>query len=238
MPTCSKVSVIVPCYKYAKYLPECIGSIREQSYPVHEIIVVSDKSPDNTVEVCKELGVTCIVHEVNKGLGATRNTGIRHATGDLIMCLDADDLLRPDAIKEHVALMSDKTIGQCGLTEFGTDGGAYSTHRPNGATLETLLITNSVYCNAMFNKVDWEKAGGYDESDIMRLGLEDWEFWIRMAGIGCKVNTSDYIALLYRKHGNNMTKETTHPNWNKITAYMREKNKHLYSKFAPTLPKG
>ena len=52
-----KVSVVIPCYNYAHYLKECVDSIRKQTYPVHEIIVVNDGSPDNTSEVAKELGV-------------------------------------------------------------------------------------------------------------------------------------------------------------------------------------
>lgn len=218
------VSVVVPCFRYALYLPDCIGSIRNQSYKNIEIIVVNDCSPDNTVEVCDELEVMCVSTPKNVGLGAARNLGISLAKGRYIMCLDADDMLTPDSIKEHVSLMGRRVIAQCGLSEFGVSN---QTFRPEGATLESLLNRNTVYCNAVFEKTMWEKAGKYDEGETMRLGLEDWEFWIRCAKSGAKFRTSPYIGLLYRKHSNNMTKETTHPNWAKITKYMMRKNKIL-----------
>lgn len=214
-----KVSVIIPCYKYAHYLPECIASVRNQTYKNIEIIVVSDGSPDNTVEVCETLGVTCIEKE-NGGLSSARNIGIKFATGEYIMCLDADDKLVPGAIEEHVRLMDDDmTVAQCALMQFGT---SHDVHIPQGANLERLMYGNTVFCNAMFSKKAWKKSRcGFDEHPTMRLGLEDYLFWIDLAKLGCRFNTSDFIALRYRQHESNMTSTTTHKNWPKILDYMR-----------------
>jgi predicted glycosyltransferase involved in capsule biosynthesis len=99
---------------------------------------------------------------------------------------------------------------------------------PNKANLERVMQSNTIYCNALFNKKMWEAVGGYDESDTMRLGFEDWEFWVRLLAHGCHVKTSDFIALRYRVHANNMTKETTHPNRQKLYDYIYEKHKDLY----------
>ncbi len=224
-----KVSVIVPCYKYARFLKECIDSLRNQTYKNIEIIVVSDGSPDNTVEVSKELGVRCIEKE-NGGLSSARNAGIKEATGELIMCLDADDKLVPAAIEEHVKLITDdKTVAQCALMHFGKSHDVYTPRQ--GTTYETLLYGNTVFCNAMFPRKAWvESRCGYDESDTMRLGLEDYLFWLDLARQGYRFNTSDFIALRYRQHDNNMTKETTHPNWPKILDYMRTIHSELKAK--------
>lgn len=225
MHTFLKVSVIIPSYKYAHYLKECVESVRAQTYPIHEIIVVNDGSPDNTSEVARGLGVT-LVEKVNGGLSSARNAGIKAATGDWIMCLDADDKLVPGAIEEHVKLITDDmTIAQCALMEFGE---RHVCMIPNKATLERVMQSNTIYCNALFNKKVWEAVGGYDESETMRLGFEDWEFWIRLLAHGCHVKTSDFIALRYRVHANNMTKETTHPNRQKLYDYIYEKHKDLY----------
>lgn len=218
------LSVIIPAYNYATYLGECIESVLSQSLLPDEIIVVDDESTDNTKEVCEKYPVKYIWQK-NKGLSGARNTGIREAKSDYIMCLDADDILRPDAIKEHMEIADDNSIAQCGLMYFGTETG---TFRPQGATLDTLLITNSVYCNSVFPRKAWEQVGGYDESETMRLGLEDWLYWLEMASCGYKIKTSDYIALLYRRHGNAMTKRTTHPKWNEIIEYMKNKIKDKY----------
>lgn len=221
-----KVSVIIPCYKYAHFLKECVDSVRNQTYKNIEIIVVDDGSPDNTKEVCEQLGVKC-VSKLNGGLGSARNAGIKEATGEYIMCLDADDKLVPGAIQEHVNLMGEKTIAQCALMEFGE---SHNVFTPLGATIESLLYANSVYCNAMFPKKAWEESGGYDESDTMRLGYEDWEYWIRLTDLGYNVVTSNNLALRYRKHPNSMTLQTTHPNHEKIRRYIYEKNIDIYKK--------
>lgn len=218
------ISIIIPCYKQAHFLHEAIEGVLAQSVPANEIIVVNDGSPDNTSEVAKKYPVILIEKE-NGGLSSARNAGIKKATSEYIMCLDADDMLRPDAIKEHLKIADENSIAQCGLMYFGAQVAVF---RPQGATHESLLKTNTVYCNSVFPKKGWEEVGGYDESEIMRLGLEDWEFWIRLTGAGYKVKTSDYIALLYRRHADTMTKSTTHPNWDKIVSYMKQKNAHLY----------
>jgi glycosyltransferase involved in cell wall biosynthesis len=222
------VSVIIPCYRYAHYLKECVVSVQAQTYPA-EIIVVSDGSPDDTVPVCKELGVRCLEKE-NGGLSSARNAGIKEAAGDYIMCLDADDKLVPGAIEEHVRLMTDDlTIAQCALMEFGD---RYVINVPTYPTgLNKILSANTIFCNAMFSKRVWEAVGGYDESETMRLGWEDYEFWIRCLEYGCHVNTSDFIALRYRVHEGQMTQATTHPNWDKLKAYLRKKHAHLYEKY-------
>ena len=82
----------------------------------------------------------------------------------------------------------------------------------------------------MFTKKLWEKVGGFDESEIMRKGLEDWEFWIRCASAGAIFKTSDYISLLWRRHGLSMSSTSANPNWNKLMTYFKTKHKHLYDK--------
>lgn len=217
------ISVIIPCYKQAHFLGECIESVLAQSVKADEIIVVNDGSPDNTSEVAKKYGVIFIEKE-NGGLSSARNAGIKQATSNYIMPLDADDMLRPDAIKEHLAIADENVIAQCGMLYFGNQ---VATYRPMGATLDSMLKSNSVYCNSVFTKKMWEKTK-YDESTVMRLGLEDWLFWIELMANGAQVKTSDYIALLYRRHGNAMTQATTHPRWNEIIEYMSKKIKDKY----------
>ncbi len=168
----------------------------------------------------------------NGGLASARNWGIKHATSEYIMCLDADDKLVPGAIEEHVKIMGEKTVAQCALMEFGDRHNVYT---PLGANLLTLLRANSVYCNAMFPKKAWEESGGYDESETMRLGYEDWEYWIRLAALGYQFVTSDSIALRYRIHKASMTTQTTHPNHQKLYRYIYEKHKKLYEENHATI---
>jgi glycosyltransferase involved in cell wall biosynthesis len=218
-----KVSVVIPMYSYAQYLDEAIQSVLEQTVPVHEIICVSDGAIDNSVEVARKYPVK-IIEKENGGLASARNAGIRAATGTYIMSFDSDDIMRPDCIKEHLALADEKSIVTCGLMAFGFES---YTARPQVATVPILLKTNVIYSNTLFPKKAWEEVGGFDESKTMRLGWEDREFWLRVLGAGYVSKVSDYVALLWRRHPNTMSSTSADPNSKTLQDYIFNKNKHL-----------
>ncbi len=93
------VSVIIPCYNHAHYLPEAIDSLLKQTYQPLEIIVVDDGSTDNTAEVAAGYKEVKYIYKKNAGLSAARNTGIEKSTGELLVFLDADDWLYPEAVE-------------------------------------------------------------------------------------------------------------------------------------------
>jgi len=227
----TNVSVIIPCYSYARYLDEAIQSVLDQTVKAHEIIVVSDGAIDNSVEIARKYPVK-IIEKVNGGLASARNAGIKEATGKYIMSFDSDDILRPDCIKEHLKLADENTIVTCGLMAFGKIS---YTARPEVATLEILMKRNCVYSNSLFPKTLWEKIGGFDESEVMRLGLEDHLFWKECAAIGSHFKTSSYIGLLWRRHNNAMSETSANPNWDTITKFMNEKMKNKYGLDNPTI---
>lgn len=235
----TSVSVVVPCYKYAHYLEECVDSVARQTFPPKEIIIVDDGSPDETTPTAHYLmtkypSLVRLVEKKNGGLASARNAGIKVATGTHIMCLDADDKLVPGALEEHVKLLTDsKTIAQCALMEFGE---RHVINIPtNPTSLERIMQSNTVYCNALFPRQAWVDVGGFDESDIMRLGYEDWECWIRMLDAGYHVNTSEFIALRYRCHEGQMTQATAHPNRQTLYEYIYNKHRDLYERFNLTI---
>ncbi|WP_240336854.1 glycosyltransferase [Rufibacter psychrotolerans] len=96
------VSVVIPCYNHAKYLPEAFQSVWQQDHPAVEIIVVDDGSADNTRQVVESTPGVKYVYQVNQGLSAARNTGIKHAKGAFLVFLDADDWLLPGAISTNL----------------------------------------------------------------------------------------------------------------------------------------
>jgi len=213
------VSVIIPCYNYGQYLDEAIQSVLDQSVKPHEIIVVSDGAIDNSVEIARKYPVT-IIEKKNGGLASARNAGIKVSTGTYVMSFDSDDIMRPDCIKEHLKLASPNTIVTCGLMAFGSES---YTARPKKASFEILKKGNVIYSNSLFSKELWERIGGFDESETMKLGLEDWLFWIECAKGGAEFVTNEYVALLWRRHPNAMSTVTANPNWEKITKYMKDK---------------
>lgn len=92
------VSVVIPCYRQAHFLPEAVESVLAQTYPHHEIVVVDDGSPDDTREVARRYPQVRYLHQANQGLSVARNAGIRASTGEFVVCLDADDRLTPEAL--------------------------------------------------------------------------------------------------------------------------------------------
>lgn len=95
-----KVSIIIPTYNSKEFLRESVDSALNQSHKNIEVIVVDDGSTDDTVALFPELeklGVKCFSQE-NKGACAARNLGLRHATGDYVQYLDADDLIHEDKL--------------------------------------------------------------------------------------------------------------------------------------------
>jgi len=98
------VSIIVPVYGTEMYLPDCIESLRGQTYTNIQIILVDDESPDRCPEICDDYAKQdCrikVIHQANKGVSGARNTGMEQAEGDFIMFVDSDDELYPDAVAD------------------------------------------------------------------------------------------------------------------------------------------
>ena len=86
------ISIIIPCYNQAEYLPQAIESaLNQKTGEDFEVIVVNDGSTDNSLEIAKSYKGIKVISQVNKGLSSARNTGIMNAIGDYILFLDADD---------------------------------------------------------------------------------------------------------------------------------------------------
>ena len=99
-----KVSILIPVYNTASYLPKCLASVMDQTLKEIEIIVVNDASPDNAAEVLADYAardprIKVITHEKNGGILAARLSGIAAATGEYMMVLDADDYLDLDTAR-------------------------------------------------------------------------------------------------------------------------------------------
>lgn len=97
-----KISIIVPVYGVAKYLPKCVDSLLAQDISDYEIILVDDGSPDECPQICDEYATKYpnikVVHQTNAGLSAARNTGIAATTGEYILFVDSDDYLQPNTL--------------------------------------------------------------------------------------------------------------------------------------------
>lgn len=104
METQPKVSILIPVYNTAGYLPKCLASVQKQTLKEIEIIAVNDASPDNAAEIlaeyaAKDSRIKIITHEKNGGILAARLSGIAAATGEYLIFLDADDYLDTDTAR-------------------------------------------------------------------------------------------------------------------------------------------
>ena len=200
-----KISVIIPCYNYGKYLSDAIESALAQTYKNIEIIVVDDGSTDNTVEIANKYPVK-IFTQNNRGLSATRNFGISKATGQWIFPIDADDKIIENCFEQLLekAKKENADIVCPGLQEFE---GRNRSHRyaDKNLTLKGFKITNQVHASCLYKRGIWEDIGGYDEN--MKEGHEDWDFWARALRKEYKMVAINEPMFFYRIHPDSMIRK-------------------------------
>ncbi len=219
-----RVSVVIPCYNQAEYLPDAIRSALAQTYPDVEVVVVNDGSPDDTSEVARRYPEVVLVEQENKGLSAARNAGIAASTGQYILPLDADDMIHPTYLEKAVPLFTTGVgIVRAYQQNFGDDDTAYAL--PEVRTVYDILPRNAICCASVFRRDLWEKVGGFDEA--MKSGYEDWEFWIRILAKKKQVRTIPEVLFFYRKHGRSMVDDAVEAHQD-IFDYIVNKHRRLY----------
>ncbi|MGL6097742.1 MAG: glycosyltransferase family 2 protein, partial [Fimbriiglobus sp.] len=101
------VSVVIPCYNGAEFLPETLRSVLAQTVPVHEILVIDDGSTDDSAAVAEGFGPPVrVIRQPNQGESVARNRGIDEATGEWVAFLDADDLWEPTKTERQLAVLA------------------------------------------------------------------------------------------------------------------------------------
>jgi glycosyltransferase involved in cell wall biosynthesis len=178
-----KISVVIPSYNAAHFLPRCLNSVFSQTLKPDEVIVVDDGSSDETAAVARQLGAT-VVSRSNGGLSAARNTGIQHASGDWIGLLDADDMWAPEKLQRQVEkLRPDTILVYTGIRIFDDNG----TREQRRATDVPTALRMLRYCNpitpstVLVRRDAVLRDGGFRE-DIR--ACEDWEMWVRLKRLG------------------------------------------------------
>jgi len=178
-----KVSIPIPCFNYGQYLDEAVDSVLSQTFQDFEIVIVDDKSTDNTtVDVVKaqekkDSRIKTFFHSENKRMAGARNTAIRESSGRFIVPLDADDKLHPDFLQEcyNEIVKGRFHIISTDMRFFGTINKDYLFPNYN---LNGLYVRGQFPVTVMYHKIHWEQVGGYNET--FTEGYEDWEFAINM----------------------------------------------------------
>ena len=215
------VSVIIPCYNYGRYLRQCVASVtRNQPGIDVEVIIVDDKSTDDSLEVALSIRATdyrvrVIRHEQNKGHIATYNDGLDTATGEFVLLLSADDLATSGALTRAAELLTaEPSVGLVYGNAIHFNGDL-PANRSEG---KEWIIWPGVdwlrdRCRSGYNVVASPEVvmrtsvlraiGGY-RPDLPHAG--DFEMWLRtsaVADIGFLVGVDQAY---YRQHAANMNK--------------------------------
>ncbi len=200
MNTNPMVSVVMPCYNDGRYIQESVASVKAQTYPEVELIIMDDGSDDShtiaTLDaLAKEDGIR-VLHASHVGPSAARNAAIREARGKYILPLDADDTINATYIEKAVKILeSHRNTGvvYCEADLFGAQSGKWDLP---AYSFESMLFDNIVFVTALFCKADWEKVGGFNEN--MKAGMEDYDFWLSILGEGKKIEQIPEVLFHYR----------------------------------------
>jgi glycosyltransferase involved in cell wall biosynthesis len=221
------VSFIIPYFNAGSTIQETIDSIFNQSYPNFDVWLINDGSTDiQSIEKLKDFegnDKIYILQQENAGPSVARNNAIKRTKSDFILPLDADDKIL------------NKTIVNC-LYEFNKDndiGVVYGNLHFFGETnlfkdqaifdLSKQLLWNQVAICCLIRKVVFEDIGFYDER-LSGIGLEDWEFWIRVGISKWKFRKVNELHFQIRTSKNSRTYEVANKNISEIKEYVFKKH--------------
>lgn len=204
------VSVVVPCFNQARYLRSAIESVLEQQYAPLECIVVDDGSTDETAGVAGSLGVI-VLRQPNRGVSEARNAGLAAARGNLVVFLDADDELLPDALAHGAAALTaadglSAVVGRCQVMD--------AQGRPLRAGQDAIdplnlygewLSRNFVWTPgaAMFRRAALLRIGGFPAG---RGPAADYAVYLRLARTN-EVASYPREVVKYRQHDASMSRD-------------------------------
>jgi glycosyltransferase involved in cell wall biosynthesis len=205
----TSVSVVIPAKNVAAYVGETIASALAQG-EVTEVIVVDDGSTDNTISIVRAIRDPRLRLMTNDsaGVSAARNLGARHASGEWLLFLDADDRMRPGAVAALLAAARGapravlvygdyNTIDSEGR-QIGRRDLLKGRRKPSGDVLTRLAAGNFIVNGgiALARAEAFRAIGGFDTS--LRY-CEDWHCWCRLAAIG-EFEFAPKLLLDYRLH--------------------------------------
>lgn len=191
-----QVSVICLCYNHARFVAECLDSVKKQTHPDIELIIVDDASTDESQGVIRQWmesnpGATFLPLPSNLGNCRAFNTGLKKAQGTYVIDLSADDVLMPQRVAKGVELLESRP--EVGIQfsdaelidEKGRTLGHHSDHFPHPTIPQGWVFKEVVaryFINSptmMMRRSLLEELGGYDEA----LAYEDFDLWVRAARI-------------------------------------------------------
>jgi glycosyltransferase involved in cell wall biosynthesis len=229
-----RVSICLPSYNHAQFLPAAIDSILRQTYQDFEIIIVDDGSMDGSLQIAEDYAlrhpsqILVLTHPERRNLGIseTVNLAYRHCRGEYWSGLPSDDMLVPDKLERQVAFLDANPnigwvysyaklvdeVGQplAGFQNFGED------ITRDSHPLRRLIQKNSIPGMTVLMRRSCTDKVGLHETSII---YSDWEFWLRMLA-KCPVGFLSYPLVLYRTHSYNTSSVQPHENMRRALEVM------------------
>lgn len=227
----NSISVVITCFSEGELILDAIASIFNQSIPPLEIIIVNDASTDaETIAVCKRLeqnpSIQVIWLVTNGGPSVAREAGFQAAVGEILVPLDADDILPPNALQQI----------QQAFEQFPDAGFIYGNYvrqdqpgeskmiQPSCIHLSRMLSSNrwspssqwTLIGTAPLRRTLWQQLGGCD-LNMGRDDLHDLEFWIRaISHPTCRYYYIPQVIYIWRRYLGKNSRQVTPLSWYRI----------------------
>lgn len=222
--------MITPVRNGIAHLRETIECVVAQEYLALEMIIVDDGSTDGSGDLARSFPLCRVIETPGIGPAGARNAALRASESDLVMFLDADDLLGPSAIEASVEALR-------GAPEAGFAQGWVQNFkiRPDG----TMNIFTRPYrfinlASGVWRRNVFETIGLFDES--LRF-CEDLDFFMRCWEQDVSKVLMDRLILLYRRHPGNMTRGLTGTEFGTIRAYRKRVERIRRGEYDPHCPR-
>lgn len=199
-----RVSVVVPMYNAAEYLPVCLGALRQSLDDAVECLIVDDGSKDDSAATAMSLGFRVLSTGGRSSSGAARNLGVREANGEILLFVDADVRVHPDTVQRVLRAFAEEPA-------LGAISGSYDDapshpsrlsqwrnllHCYTHQTANPKATTFWTGCGAIRRDV-FADAGGFDER--FRF-LQDVELGVRLHRAGVELRLDPRIQVQHCKH--------------------------------------
>jgi len=203
------VSVVIPCFNQAHFLPEAIESVLGQTHAPVEVIVVDDGSEDNTEPVAGRYEAVRRLHQGNKGAPSARNRGLGESNGEFVLFLDSDDRLLPEAVESGLRALREQpdsgaAVGAC----RNIDAGGLPLDVPGQPLIHSdhyLALLKSCFIlsgsSVLFRKSALLQVGGFDQT--LALG-DDYDLYLRIARLH-PLACHGQVVTEYRRHSQSLT---------------------------------